>query len=56
MWSIPEVRDVMLDAGFDDVAVYWEGTGRNGRGSGKFHRRERGESCSIWVAYVVGVS
>lgn len=56
MWSIPEVRDVMLDAGFDNVAVYWEGTGRNGRGSGKFYRRERGESCSIWVAYVVGVS
>lgn len=56
MWSIPEIRDVMYEAGFKDVVVYWEGTGRNGRGSGKFHRREAGEACSIWVAYVVGVS
>lgn len=54
MWSIPEIRDTMLDAGFSQVEVYWEGTGRDGRGSGRFHRRERGEPCDVWVAYVVG--
>lgn len=54
MWSIPEIRDVMIDAGFKDVDVYWEGTGRNGRGSGRFTRKERGDSCRVWVAYVVG--
>lgn len=54
MWSIPEIRDVMLDAGFKDVQVYWEGTGRNGRGSGAFYPRNRGESCKVWVAYIVG--
>ena len=54
MWSIPEIRDVMLDAGFKDVKVYWEGTARNGRGSGEFYPRNRGESCQVWVAYVVG--
>jgi hypothetical protein len=55
MWTIPELRDVMKEAGFRDIIVYWEGTGRDGRGSGRFYRRERGESCSIWIAYVVGV-
>jgi SAM-dependent methyltransferase len=54
MWSIPEIRDVMLDAGFKDVEVYWEGTARDGRGSGRFTRKERGEPCQVWVAYVVG--
>ena len=54
MWSIPEIRDVMLDAGFKEVEVYWEGTARDGRGSGRFHRKSRGESCAVWVAYVVG--
>jgi SAM-dependent methyltransferase len=54
MWSIPEIRDVMLDAGFNEVEVYWEGTARNGRGSGRFTRKERGEPCQVWVAYVVG--
>lgn len=54
MWSIPEIRDAMIDAGFSSVDVYWEGTARNGRGSGRFTRRNRGESCQVWVAYIVG--
>jgi SAM-dependent methyltransferase len=54
MWSIPEIRDVMLDAGFKAVDVYWEGTSRDGRGSGRFNRKEKGEPCHVWVAYVVG--
>ena len=54
MWSIPELRDTMLDAGFKDVEVYWEGTARDGRGSGRFTRKTRGESCQVWVAYVAG--
>lgn len=54
MYSIPEIRDAMLDAGFKDTVVYWEGTARNGRGSGVFHRRNHGEPCQVWVAYIVG--
>lgn len=54
MWSIPEIRDAMLDAGFSSVDVYWEGTARNGRGSGRFSKRDKGEPCQVWVAYVVG--
>lgn len=56
MWSIPEVKDLMKEAGFKETVVYWEGTGRNGRGSGEFHKRAKGESCSIWVGYVVGLT
>lgn len=54
MYSIPEIRDAMLDAGFKDTVVYWEGTARDGRGSGVFRRREKGEPCEVWVAYIVG--
>jgi SAM-dependent methyltransferase len=53
MWTIPEVRDLMIDAGFRKVDVYWEGTARDGTGSGKFHRRTKGEACDVWIAYVV---
>ncbi len=56
MWSIPEIKDLMKEAGFKDTVVYWEGTARNGRGSGEFHKRSKGESCSIWVGYVVGIT
>lgn len=55
MWSIPEVREVMVDAGFGRTYVYWEGTGRDGRGSGRYYRRERGEECEVWTGYVVGM-
>jgi len=54
MWSIPEVRDILRDAGFSETLVYWEGTGRNGRGNGKYSRRDKGESCEVWTAYVIG--
>lgn len=56
MWSIPEIRDAMLDAGFKDAVVYWEGTRRDGRGSGRYYRREKGESCRVWTAYIVGLT
>jgi SAM-dependent methyltransferase len=56
MWSIPELRDLMREAGFKDVIVYWEGTTRNGSGNGKYSRKSRGESCLVWLAYVIGVA
>jgi hypothetical protein len=54
MWTIPEIREVMLEAGFRRTHVYWEGTTRSGEGDGKFKRVEEGEECEGWVAYVVG--
>jgi hypothetical protein len=56
MWSIPEIRDAMLDAGFEKAVVYWEGTRRDGRGSGRYYMRERGESCKVWTAYIIGIA
>ena len=55
MWSIAEIRDIMLEVGFKDVVVYWEGTARNGTGSGKYYQKNRGEPCEVWLAYVVGL-
>lgn len=54
MWTIPEIREIMLEAGFKRTHVYWEGTTRAGYGNGKFTRQETGEECDGWVAYVVG--
>ena len=54
MWSIPELREVMEEAGFKKTHVYWEGTARSGLGDGVFTRVEKGEECEAWVAYIVG--
>jgi hypothetical protein len=54
IWSIPELRDLMMEAGFKRTHVYWEGTTRKGEGNGVFKRTEKGEVCESWIAYVVG--
>jgi SAM-dependent methyltransferase len=54
MWTIPEIREVMIEAGFKRTHVYWEGTTRSGTGNGVFKRSEVGEECDGWVAYVLG--
>lgn len=53
MWTIPEIRDLMIDAGFKRTTVYWEGTTRSGGGDGEFTQSEKGEACLSWIAYIV---
>lgn len=55
MWSIPELREIMQEAGFKETRVYWEGTNRLGFGNGKFTLANSGEPCLSWVAYIVGI-
>jgi hypothetical protein len=55
MWSIQEIRELMLEVGFQDTKVYWEGTDKKGFGNGHFKAVEKGESCLSWIAYVAGI-
>jgi len=55
LWTLPEIRDVLLDSGFSRVVVYWEGSDGDGGGNGEWSINERGEACAGWVAYVVGI-
>ncbi|MFN3697064.1 MAG: class I SAM-dependent methyltransferase [Pseudobdellovibrio sp.] len=55
MWTIPEIKEMLCAAGFDDVLVYWEGTNSKGAGNGKFTQVTQGEACLSWIAYIIGV-
>ncbi len=55
MWSIPEIKEIMLEVGFQDVKTYWEGTNLKGQGNGVFKPVEKGEVCESWIAYIVGI-
>ena len=46
----------MIEVGFKETAVMWEGTDSNGEGDGKFKKVEEGEHCESWVAYVIGIN
>lgn len=52
LWSIPELRDILLEVGFKKVHVYWEGTTKKGEGNGVFKRTQEGEVCESWVSYL----
>lgn len=53
VWTIPEMKDILQDAGFAKSHIYWEGTTKDGEGNGQFQRTEKGENCKAWVAYLV---
>jgi hypothetical protein len=53
LWTIPETRDVLSDAGFARTTVYWEGDDGRGGGNGIFRPVTRAECCASWIAYLV---
>lgn len=54
-WSMPEVREMLLEAGFSETHVYWEGEDEDGEGSGEYSRTEDASSDPSWVCYLVAV-
>jgi cyclopropane fatty-acyl-phospholipid synthase-like methyltransferase len=53
LWTIPELRELLLEAGFKNVTAYWEGDDGKGGGNGVFRPTTNGESCPAWIAYLV---
>ena len=53
VWSAPEIREVLMDAGFSRVTIYWEGTDEDGEGDGNFKKKKRAENEETWIAYLV---
>ncbi len=53
LWTLPEIQEMLLEAGFARAVVYWEGTDESGEGNGVFKPETRGEADAGWIAYVV---
>lgn len=57
LWSIPELRELLEEAGFARSDVYVEGWDDEAEDTdGIFRRRKKFENQSGWVAYVVGLT
>ena len=54
-WTIPEVREMLAEAGFKESHVYWELEDEDGEDTGIWERKESAPSNPSWICYVVGV-
>lgn len=53
LWTIPELSELLTEAGFSRVRVYWEGDDGDGSGNGEFKEHATGEADLAWVAYLI---
>lgn len=52
LWTIPEVRELLAEAGFKETVVHWEGDTSKGEGNGVFRPADKGEDCASFIAYI----
>lgn len=53
LWTLPEIRELLEEAGFKRARIYWEQADEAGEGNGEFIEVTHGEADPGWVAYVV---
>lgn len=53
MWTMPEILELLDEAGYSRHRVYWEGEDEDGEPSGEFYETETGEADPAWVSYIV---
>lgn len=52
-WTLPELRELLAEAGFSKSHVYWEDEDEDGDGTGVYRARKRAANSGAWVAYIV---
>ena len=54
LWTLPELRELLAEAGFRASTVYWQGTDpKTGEGTDEFKPAKRGDPDPAWIAYIV---
>ncbi|GMR15175.1 MAG: class I SAM-dependent methyltransferase [Gammaproteobacteria bacterium] len=54
LWTLPEIREILYEAGFSEVDIYWEGTDEDkNEGNGIYTPSETGDADPGWVCYIV---
>lgn len=53
LWTLPEIRELLDEAGFSEITVYWEGTDEEtGEGSGVYSPAMQGDADPSWICYL----
>jgi cyclopropane fatty-acyl-phospholipid synthase-like methyltransferase len=52
LWTLPEIRELLQEAGFGRVLVYWQGWDADGEADGLFRPVQEGEPDAGWICYL----
>jgi SAM-dependent methyltransferase len=52
LWTLPEIREVLQEAGFRKSTVYFEYHDELGEGLGEWYAESKGEADSAWIANI----
>lgn len=53
LWTLPEIQELLEEAGFTQITVYWEGTDEeSGEGNGNYTPCTRGDADAGWICYL----
>lgn len=52
-WTLPELRDILIEAGFSKTTVFWEDEDEDGEGTGVYRARKRADNGGAWVSYLL---
>jgi len=55
LWTLPEVQELLLEAGFTGAEIYLHGWDKDGDSDEIYRRRTHYENALGWVAYIVGI-
>jgi hypothetical protein len=54
LWTLPEIRELLIEAGFSQASIYWEGTDEEtGEGDGIYTASETGDADAGWICYLI---
>ncbi len=52
LWTLPEIRELLAEAGFRKVTVYWQGWDADGEADGIFVPVEEADADAGWICYI----
>lgn len=53
LWGLAELQELLVEAGFKNVTVYWQGTDEEtGEGNGVFEPSTMGDADPGWIAFI----
>ncbi len=53
LWTLPEIQELLAEAGFKKVTIFWEGADEDGEGNGEFEPVTEGEADPSYICYLV---